>query len=128
MPQLLRGAGCTVNDLWDRDLDAAVARTRSRPLASGALQPPQALGKGGGWPAGRGTGGRLLLLLLETSRQGVECIPLLQTHHHHNGQYRAVQRMCFVCLAAVVCHPWTGHTLLLLLSLLWPLQPSWRCS
>ncbi len=42
--QLLRGAGCTVNDLWDRELDARVERTRSRPLASGALQPWQALG------------------------------------------------------------------------------------
>ena len=40
---LLRGAGCTVNDLWDRDLDARVARTRGRPLAAGAVSPPQAL-------------------------------------------------------------------------------------
>lgn len=44
---LLRGAGCTVNDLWDRDLDAAVERTRGRPLASGALTVRQGLG---GWP------------------------------------------------------------------------------
>ena len=42
---LLRGAGCTVNDLWDRDLDAKVERTRGRPLASGALTPRQGLGK-----------------------------------------------------------------------------------
>ena len=42
---LLRGAGCTVNDLWDRDLDKAVERTRSRPLASGALQPRHAIGR-----------------------------------------------------------------------------------
>ena len=41
---LLRGAGCTVNDLWDRDLDAQVERTRSRPLASGALTPLKGLG------------------------------------------------------------------------------------
>lgn len=40
---LMRAAGCTVNDLWDRRLDAAVARTRGRPLASGALKPWQAL-------------------------------------------------------------------------------------
>lgn len=44
MPQLLRGAGCTVNDLWDRDLDARVARTATRPLASGALQPRHTIG------------------------------------------------------------------------------------
>ena len=41
---LLRGAGCTVNDLWDRDLDRRVARTKTRPLASGALTPLQAVG------------------------------------------------------------------------------------
>ncbi|CAI5980732.1 unnamed protein product [Closterium sp. NIES-65] len=36
---LLRGAGCTINDLLDRDFDAKVARTRSRPLPSGAVTP-----------------------------------------------------------------------------------------
>jgi 4-hydroxybenzoate polyprenyltransferase len=40
---IMRGAGCVVNDLWDRRLDAAVERTRDRPLASGALKPWQAL-------------------------------------------------------------------------------------
>ncbi|KIY49514.1 4-hydroxybenzoate polyprenyl transferase [Fistulina hepatica ATCC 64428] len=30
---IMRGAGCTINDLWDRDLDKSVARTRARPLA-----------------------------------------------------------------------------------------------
>ena len=40
---LLRGAGCTVNDLWDRDIDARVARTRHRPLACGAVTPAGAL-------------------------------------------------------------------------------------
>ncbi len=34
---LMRGAGCTWNDISDRDIDAAVARTRSRPLPSGAV-------------------------------------------------------------------------------------------
>ncbi|MEL6207606.1 MAG: 4-hydroxybenzoate octaprenyltransferase [Pseudomonadota bacterium] len=41
---LMRGAGCTWNDLTDRDFDAAVARTRSRPLPSGQVTPRQALG------------------------------------------------------------------------------------
>jgi len=30
-------AGCVINDLWDRDIDPFVERTRSRPLASRAL-------------------------------------------------------------------------------------------
>ena len=30
-------AGCVINDLWDRDIDAQVTRTKNRPLASQAL-------------------------------------------------------------------------------------------
>src|SRR5215475_3731881 len=33
----MRGAGCTWNDLVDRDLDARVERTRSRPIPSGQV-------------------------------------------------------------------------------------------
>src|SRR5881227_4009474 len=33
----MRGAGCTLNDIADRDYDARVARTRLRPLPSGAI-------------------------------------------------------------------------------------------
>ncbi len=40
---LMRGAGCTWNDLADRDIDAAVARTRSRPLPSGQVTPREAV-------------------------------------------------------------------------------------
>jgi 4-hydroxybenzoate polyprenyltransferase len=39
----MRGAGCTWNDILDRDLDAQVARTRSRPLPSGQVSVGQAL-------------------------------------------------------------------------------------
>ncbi len=39
----MRGAGCTVNDLTDRDFDRKVARTRNRPLASGRLGVREAL-------------------------------------------------------------------------------------
>jgi 4-hydroxybenzoate polyprenyltransferase len=34
---LMRGAGCVVNDMWDRDMDRRVTRTAGRPLASGAI-------------------------------------------------------------------------------------------
>src|SRR6201991_3264314 len=33
----MRGAGCTWNDIFDRDLDALVERTRSRPIPSGQV-------------------------------------------------------------------------------------------
>jgi 4-hydroxybenzoate polyprenyltransferase len=40
---LTRSAGCIANDLADRDLDGAVARTATRPLATGALEVSDAL-------------------------------------------------------------------------------------
>ncbi|KAI8808263.1 UbiA prenyltransferase family-domain-containing protein [Cladochytrium replicatum] len=40
---VMRGAGCTINDIWDMDIDKKVERTRTRPLASGAITPFQAL-------------------------------------------------------------------------------------
>ena len=38
----MRGAGCTWNDLVDRDLDGRVERTRSRPIPSGQVSVKQA--------------------------------------------------------------------------------------
>ena len=38
----MRGAGCTWNDITDRDLDAGVARTRSRPIPAGRISLPAA--------------------------------------------------------------------------------------
>ena len=40
---VMRGAGCTFNDICDRDFDAQVARTRDRPLPSGQVTVPGAL-------------------------------------------------------------------------------------
>ena len=40
---IMRGAGCTINDLWDRDLDPHVVRTRLRPIARRAVTPFKAL-------------------------------------------------------------------------------------
>ncbi|KAI3928971.1 hypothetical protein MKW92_038933 [Papaver armeniacum] len=35
----IRSAGCVINDIFDRDIDAKVERTKSRPLANGLLTP-----------------------------------------------------------------------------------------
>lgn len=40
---VMRGAGCTFNDIVDRDIDAKVARTAARPVASGAISVKKAL-------------------------------------------------------------------------------------
>ena len=40
---VMRGAGCVVNDIADRDFDRRVARTATRPITSGAISVPQAL-------------------------------------------------------------------------------------
>ena len=40
---VMRGAGCTVNDIADRDFDKKVARTAGRPIASGQVSVLQAL-------------------------------------------------------------------------------------
>ncbi|WP_193336776.1 4-hydroxybenzoate octaprenyltransferase [Devosia beringensis] len=40
---LMRGAGCTFNDIVDRDIDDKVARTRSRPIPSGQVTARDAL-------------------------------------------------------------------------------------
>ncbi|WP_368186135.1 4-hydroxybenzoate octaprenyltransferase [Aestuariibius sp. HNIBRBA575] len=40
---LMRGAGCTWNDITDRHIDAQVARTRSRPIPSGQVSVKRAL-------------------------------------------------------------------------------------
>lgn len=55
---LMRGAGCTWNDITDREFDAAVARTKSRPLPSGAVTLKQALL----WMAVQAALGGLILL------------------------------------------------------------------
>jgi 4-hydroxybenzoate polyprenyltransferase len=40
---VMRGAGCTFNDVVDRDFDGRVARTAARPIPSGAVTPRQAV-------------------------------------------------------------------------------------
>ncbi|KAI3372625.1 hypothetical protein L3Q82_023104 [Scortum barcoo] len=40
---LMRGAGCTINDMLDKDFDKKVSRTATRPIASGEISQMQAL-------------------------------------------------------------------------------------
>lgn len=40
---VMRGAGCAINDIIDRDIDAKVARTKSRPLPAGDITVTQAV-------------------------------------------------------------------------------------
>lgn len=40
---LMRSAGCVINDYADRKIDPYVARTRKRPIASGKVEPKEAL-------------------------------------------------------------------------------------
>ena len=61
---VMRGAGCTYNDIVDRDFDAQVARTRGRPIPSGAVSVREA------WLFAAGlclVGLVILLLLNETA-------------------------------------------------------------
>ena len=41
---VMRGAGCTINDMWDSKIDAKVERTQNRPLAAGVVTYKQATG------------------------------------------------------------------------------------
>ena len=34
---VMRGAGCTMNDMWDRNIDRQVERTRDLPITSGKV-------------------------------------------------------------------------------------------
>ena len=40
---IMRGAGCTINDMWDAKIDKMVERTRDRPITSGQLSKFDAL-------------------------------------------------------------------------------------
>jgi len=76
----MRGAGCVYNDIVDRDLDKQVARTASRPLASGAVS----LKAAWAW---------LVLLSL------IGLVVLLQLHH----LYAAI--VALLSLAPVAAYP-----------------------
>jgi 4-hydroxybenzoate polyprenyltransferase len=63
----MRGAGCVYNDIVDRELDARVARTRDRPLASGRVT----LRAAWGWLLALCLVGLAVLLCLPRLAQGI---------------------------------------------------------
>ena len=63
----MRGAGCVYNDIVDADLDARVARTAARPVASGRISKRVA----GAWAAGLCAVGLVVLLQLRWQAQAV---------------------------------------------------------
>ncbi len=75
---VMRAAGCVINDLWDRDLDKQVERTKSRPLASGDISVKQAIV----FLAGLLTTGLIILLQMNLSTiiLGIVTIPLIITY------------------------------------------------
>lgn len=68
----MRGAGCTYNDILDRDIDGKVERTRQRPLPSGAVS----LKAAWAWLALQCLGGLVALLAFPRFAQIVALIAL----------------------------------------------------
>lgn len=60
---LMRGAGCTWNDITDRKIDGSVERTRSRPIPSGQVTTRQALA----WMAIQSLVALVILLTFKTA-------------------------------------------------------------
>ena len=75
---IMRGAGCTVNDMWDRRFDSQVARTAARPLANNRLSMLAA------WTflGAQLSAGLAILLQLNwpTIELGVLCVPLVMLY------------------------------------------------
>ena len=69
----MRGAGCVYNDIVDRDLDAQVARTRTRPIPSGLVSVRVAWA----WLVALSLVGLAVLLQLRPIAQGVAVASLL---------------------------------------------------
>jgi len=70
---VMRGAGCTWNDITDRDIDAKVARTRSRPIPSGQVTVTQA----GLFMVGLGLAGLAILVSMNAAAIWLGVISLL---------------------------------------------------
>ncbi|KAK9457175.1 UbiA prenyltransferase family-domain-containing protein [Dipodascopsis uninucleata] len=83
---VMRGAGCTINDLWDRNLDKHVERTATRPIASGAISPQNAIIY---------LGGQLSLGLLVLLSLPVDCLALGASSLIFVGTYPLFKRVTY---------------------------------
>lgn len=75
---LMRGAGCTINDMMDKDIDSQVFRTKNRPISRGAISDFNALAF-----LGLQLSGALLVLLqlnMESIFVGSCCLGLVFTY------------------------------------------------
>jgi 4-hydroxybenzoate polyprenyltransferase len=119
-------AGCIANDLWDRRIDPQVERTSSRPLASGRLGVPEALGLllccllaalavvlRGLPPEGRAPS---LLLALA-------CLPLVLLYPSAKRWFGYPQLVLALCWGFAVLIPWAAATGNLAGG--WPLLLTW---
>ncbi|MBL8832080.1 MAG: 4-hydroxybenzoate octaprenyltransferase [Rhodospirillales bacterium] len=70
---VMRGAGCTYNDLVDREFDAAVARTADRPIPSGQVSVRAAIA----WLVAQLVVGLVILLQLNLASIGLGVLSLL---------------------------------------------------
>lgn len=70
---LMRGAGCTINDIWDKNYDRHVERTKSRPIASGEITIQQ----GFIWASIQLSLGFLILIQLNLPTIGIGIISLI---------------------------------------------------
>ena len=105
------GAGCIANDLWDRNIDSEVERTRQRPLASGELNRTQA------------TAGLVLLLalalvvVLSLSSQMLLCLqlavlalPPILIYPSAKRWFPFPQALLAICWGFAVLIPWAAFT------------------
>lgn len=95
---VMRGAGCTINDIWDRDLDNKVARTMERPITSGRVNVKQ---------ASIFLGGQLLVGLLVLLQLPLDCFLLGASSLILVGSYPLFKRVTYypqVVLSA--CFNW----------------------
>lgn len=70
---LMRGAGCTINDIWDKNYDCRVERTKSRPMASGEITIQQGLV----WAGIQLSLGFLILIQLNLPTIGIGILSLI---------------------------------------------------